>query len=78
VTKVPASECPRITPAFLAQQKAAMTPLDYASEYGVEVVEGAGSLFGLEDVDRVFTPGEAFDPMRPIGPSLHLVREAIA
>jgi hypothetical protein len=44
VTTVPASECPRITPAFLAQQKAAMTPLDYASEAGVEFVE-AGSAF---------------------------------
>lgn len=77
VTKVPASECPRITPAFLAQQRASMTPLDYASEYGVEFVEGAGSLFDLSDVDRAFTPGEPFDPMRPIR-SLHLVEEATA
>ncbi len=66
VVTVAAAQCPRITPQFLEQQRASMTPLDYASEYEVQFVEGAGSLFDLVDVDRAFTPGEPFDPSRPL------------
>jgi hypothetical protein len=74
----PSVTCPRISPEFLEQARVSMTPLEFASEYGVEFVEGAGSLFALADVDRAFTPGEPFDPTRPLRPRLHLVDEVSA
>lgn len=77
VTTVPATECARISPEFLEQAQASMTPVEFASEYLVEFVEGAGSMFDLADVDRAFTPGEPFDPTRPLR-RLHLVEEMTA
>lgn len=67
--KVTASENPRIAPAFLAEEKAAMPPLFFQSEYECEFVETIDQVFSYElvlsalssSVKPMFdaTPGEA-------------------
>lgn len=48
--KVKASECPRITPDFLAEEKAGMSALVYASEYECEFVETVDQVFSYDEV----------------------------
>lgn len=48
--KVTASECPRIAPAFLAEEKASMGALFYASEYDCEFVETIDQVFSYDEV----------------------------
>ena len=66
ITSVAAPDCPRISADFLAAERASMTDLAYRSDYLVEFVEGAGALFDPLDVDRMFTPGQPFDPTVPL------------
>jgi Terminase large subunit, T4likevirus-type, N-terminal len=63
VTTVPATECARITPAFLEQARASMTDAEFRSEYLCEFIAGAGGLFAGTDIDRMFDPTvQPFDP----------------
>lgn len=48
--KVPARQCPRISAAFLEEERRALTPLEFASEYECSFVEPEGSLFAGEDI----------------------------
>jgi hypothetical protein len=48
--KVRATDVPRIPAAFLAEERRALGPLRYASEYDVEFIDAEGSLFRTEDV----------------------------
>lgn len=48
--KVPATDCPRISAAFLEEERRALTPLEFASEYECSFVESEGSLFAGEDI----------------------------
>jgi hypothetical protein len=70
--KVTAAECGRITAQFLAEEKAAMPPMWYQSEY--ECVFGATEyhVFSQESIDLMcsYDPEPWFDAqLRPVVPS---------
>ena len=50
--KVTASECPRITPAFLAEERRDLPRAVYEMEYLCEFRDPAGSVFSAEDIAR--------------------------
>lgn len=51
-----ATECARITPEFLQQERAALGDLWYSQEYENEFIDAAGSVFRFEDIANLFTP----------------------
>ena len=53
--RVPATECPRLTPQFLAEEKRALGPEQYRQEYALEFLDDDQAVFGVELVDRAFT-----------------------
>ncbi len=53
--EVPASECPRISPAFLSEERQAMPALFYESEYCCRFTETADNVFNYDVVTRAFT-----------------------
>jgi hypothetical protein len=52
--KARATECPRISPEFLAEQRRMLGPAMFAQEHECEFVEGTGQLFSAESIDRCF------------------------
>ena len=52
---VPASECPRIDPAFLETEKAALGETWFSQEYGCKFIETADQLFRYDDIKRVMS-----------------------
>lgn len=52
--RVTALECPRITPEFLAEERAAMPRQWFASEYLCEFSDTATQFFSTDEVDRAF------------------------
>jgi len=52
--EVPATACPRISPLFLAEERAALGDWWYRQEYGCEFVETTDQVFSYEDVMRAF------------------------
>jgi hypothetical protein len=48
--RVSAGQCPRITPEFLAEERAALGERWFAQEYLVEFVDLVGALFSGEDI----------------------------
>ena len=48
--EVPAGECPRIDPAFLAEERRALAPFFYVQEYECQFSETSDQLFSHEDV----------------------------
>ena len=53
--KVDAYECPRITAAFLEEEKRSMPASVFASEYLCQFVENEMALFAYEDIQAMFT-----------------------
>jgi hypothetical protein len=51
--KVTASQCPRIDPAFLAEERAALGPRFFAQEYNCEFMEAIGAVFCGSDIDAL-------------------------
>jgi hypothetical protein len=49
--KVRPDECPRITPAFLAEERAALGPRWYAQEYEVSFESTVAAVFLSQDID---------------------------
>jgi hypothetical protein len=49
-----ATECPRIRPEFLAEQRRLLGPAMFAQEHECEFVEATGQLFSAESIDRCF------------------------
>lgn len=57
--EVPATECPRISPEFLDQERRLLSPLDFQQEYMCQFSATAGAFFDLSAFDRCtqeFTP----------------------
>ncbi len=54
-TEVRADQCPRISPAFLAQEKATLPAAVYQSEYEAVFTDAVDAVFRAEDVDACFT-----------------------
>ncbi len=48
--EIPASACPRISPAFLAEELRALGEWRFRQEYGCEFTDSEGSIFRYEDV----------------------------
>ncbi len=53
--KVTAEQCPRISPEFLAEERAALGERWYAQEYLVSFEDVVGSLFRQEDIDAMLS-----------------------
>lgn len=53
--KIPATECPRIDPAFLAEERLALGDWWFAQEYGCEFGESIDSVFRTEDIRNALT-----------------------
>jgi hypothetical protein len=54
--KVAASQCPRITPEFLAEERKAIGERWFKQEYLCEFLEAIGAVFSGEDIDRAIVP----------------------
>jgi|SRR5579859_6200063 len=52
--KAVATDCPRITPEFLAEELARMGERQYSQEYMGEFLETTGAAFSQESIDRAF------------------------
>ena len=52
---IPAEQCPRISQAFLDEERRTLPPLWYASEYLCQFVDTIDQYFRTEDVDAAFT-----------------------
>ncbi len=59
--KVPASECPRLTPEFLAEELRELGPTLFKQEYELEFVDDAEALFSHAIIAAAFT-----DEVRPL------------
>ncbi len=60
--KVTASQCPRISPEFLADERMALGDRWYAMEYECEFGDLIGAVFRQEDIDAMFA-----DDVPPLG-----------
>ncbi|HEX9411920.1 MAG TPA: hypothetical protein VF916_00310, partial [Ktedonobacterales bacterium] len=54
--EVPATDCPRISAAFLAEERRSMPESWFASEYLCQFVDDITGAFRYEDVMGAFTP----------------------
>jgi hypothetical protein len=54
--RVPATECPRIAAAFLAQEKREMGARQFAQEYMCEFAERTSGVFDMDLVRKAITP----------------------
>jgi len=54
--RITAAHCPRIDPDFLAEERRAMTPAAYASEYECEFSDTVDALFHYHDVKAALDP----------------------
>jgi hypothetical protein len=70
--EVKASQCPRLSPAFLAQERRELGPRWYAQEYDCAFVEAVGQLFSDEAIDAAFR-----DDIAPLFPSTGASDDAI-
>lgn len=53
--EIPATRCPRITRAFLAEEAAALPPWVYEQEYGCQFRELEGSVFRYGDIEAALS-----------------------
>lgn len=53
--RVPAEECPRISPEFLAEERRSMGDFWYQQEYSAIFLDAETQPFGREDVERAFS-----------------------
>ena len=54
--RVPATECPRISPSFLAEERAHLGEWWFRQEYLCEFEESVASVFRHEDIAAMFSP----------------------
>jgi hypothetical protein len=53
--RVPADQCPRISPAFLAEESRTLGEFWYRQEYFCEFLDAENQAFRREDIDRAFS-----------------------
>jgi hypothetical protein len=61
--QVKANECPRISPAFLAEEMAQLGPMIFSQEYNCEFVDAETSVFSTELIQQALIDGEPFIPL---------------
>jgi hypothetical protein len=54
VIKVPASDCPRLSPAFLEEERRTMGDYIFGAEYNLEFVDDETSIFGEDTIAAAF------------------------
>lgn len=54
--EIPATECPRITPEFLAEEKQNMGEWWFQQEYMCRFLDAQSAAFRSEDIDRIIQP----------------------
>ena len=54
--QVPASDCPRISPDFLDQERASLGPWWFAQEYDCQFMDTHDQVFATEFIDAAFDP----------------------
>ena len=64
--EVPASEVPRISEAFLAEERRSLPSRIYQQEYGCEFVETEDQVFSYDDIEAMFAD-PTVQPLFPIG-----------
>ena len=77
---VPATQCPRIKPEFLAAERQALGDLKFRAEYLCEFSDLAGRMFASDDIAAVFAagqlgaipPGALFSGLQPERSGLHV------
>jgi hypothetical protein len=67
--EIPATTCPRIPAAFLEEERLALGPLFFRSEYCCEFVETEDQLFAYADIEAAFT--DRVTPLWPGGFHAH-------
>jgi hypothetical protein len=55
--EIPAEQCPRISAAFLTEERESMGEWWYEQEYGCRFLDAQSAAFTREDVDRAFAEG---------------------
>jgi hypothetical protein len=68
--EVPAEQCPRIDPAFLAEERRVYGPSFYSQEYGCQFIDVITALFSYESVMGAVSPEIA--PLFPVVAALGL------
>ncbi len=53
--RIAATDCPRISPEFLAEERKALGDKFYRQEYEISFEELAGAIFSQEDIDAAFS-----------------------
>ena len=66
--RMPATECPRITPAFLARERRSMGDLRFRAEYLCEFTETEGTVFPQERI-RAAMQTDVAPLFSPVGPA---------
>ena len=61
--EIPASECPRISPAFLESERAALGEAWFKQEYCCQFLDAVGALFRYDDIRRALS-----DEVKPLFP----------
>ena len=61
--RVSASDCPRISEEFLAEERKILGAMRFSEEYGLEFVDDAAAMFPSWLIDRAFT-----DDVEPLWP----------
>ncbi len=74
--QVPATDIPRISPAFLAEERAALGRFWYEQEYLCGFVDAAGSLFRGDDIDAAFAAGRGIPPLFDEFPAMRPQQDA--
>ena len=67
-TKVTAYECPRISPAFLEQERRSMPDSWFRQEYLCEFADAEGSVFAYDDVMAALS--DSIEPLFPTAPAV--------
>jgi len=65
--EITAADCPRISPAFLEDERASLGPWWYAQEYECRFMESEDSVFRFEDIQAALT--DTIAPLFPAGVS---------
>jgi hypothetical protein len=68
---VKATECSRISPEFLEQERAQLGPLMFGQEYMCEFHDSETSVFSSQMIDAVLCGDEEFKPFLPTSAVLH-------
>ena len=62
--QVPATECPRIAPEFLADERSTLGEKWFSQEYLCDFADVGGTLFSRDIIERAFS-----DDVKPLFPS---------